>query len=459
MVPTPQDLVIGELLSLATNDDIKEVLNLLQADKDESTNAKAIFPFLKDRLIEVAEFLKTLNKQSHLTEKLKSSKAKNKMPISQDIVSYIFSLFPANCQVCSATYTHEDTAELKCYACNRGCHPGCYSVEHVDESKGIFFFCAVCTPSIKKMKDHGIGSTTVTTNESVASQTNVTIGPKELEGEVLTTKEAQVVAEGTANNAVEEVDKEEKKEEKKELKKRVPHPKPSPQKDICPLLLKGVCPFGLTGSGCKGYHPIRCRDYAAFGTHRKYGCNRKHKCKYFHPKLCITALRTKKCDDTECRDVHIRGTQRWKVWQPNQAEDKSGHRAKKPPAQKKPPPTPPVEERKKPKTDDQPAASPGDQNHFLLILEQMRADLAVQKAQQAQQQANLSQLVTNQITETMKALMMQQQMPQQIPSSLEQGLIGSTQLYPQYPQCRFPMSSSQGQSQAGQIFYTPMQGS
>ena len=80
----------------------------------------------------------------------------------------------------------------------------------------------------------------------------------------------------------------------------------------CPDLLKGVCPFGWTGSGCSYYHPKRCIKYCKSGSirHNPIGCPYGGRCRFFHPELCENSLKLGKCLVLDCRKVHLVGTAR-----------------------------------------------------------------------------------------------------------------------------------------------------
>ena len=86
---------------------------------------------------------------------------------------------------------------------------------------------------------------------------------------------------------------------------------------ICPRLLKGVCPHGISGrtrssssATCEAYHPKRCRKYCANGPDPKYGCKKAASCHYYHPSLCKSSVRERKCFNKDCPSTHLKRTQR-----------------------------------------------------------------------------------------------------------------------------------------------------
>ena len=108
---------------------------------------------------------------------------------------------------------------------------------------GIFFFCSECIPSIEKLKQEDTEPPAKKqTDDTPTSATQEHGEPEQLEEDV----------------------------KKPSVDTGVPKLKSdtnSKVEDICPLLLKGTCPHGLTGANCtNGRHPVRCWKYSKYGT-------------------------------------------------------------------------------------------------------------------------------------------------------------------------------------------------
>ena len=80
---------------------------------------------------------------------------------------------------------------------------------------------------------------------------------------------------------------------------------------ICSFYQKGNCRFGLSGKKggiCKFAHPKACAKLLKHGTHPTLGCNKGKYCEKYHPKMCFDSIKTKKCGDSSCKFVHVKGT-------------------------------------------------------------------------------------------------------------------------------------------------------
>lgn len=281
--------IIAKLLELTTASEIKDVLGFIEPDSDVKTNINLInvTGVLRPTLISTFDLLCKSSFNSHRTDSIRQSKATTKPLIARDIVNFIFSLFPAKCSKCDEYYSssNDDTPDLTCYKCNRGSHPGCFTAENVEENMGIFYFCSECIPSLEKLRK---------------DDTEPTKPVKKLANDLALTQEN-----GDTKPQVEVAKPPASSVAPKEKSDSV-----SNKKDICPLLLKGICPHGVTGVNCtSGHHPVRCWQYSKYGTDKRWGCTRKN-CKFHHPKLCQNSLIMKLCYNKDCKEVHLRGTKR-----------------------------------------------------------------------------------------------------------------------------------------------------
>ena len=283
--------IIAKLLELTTVSEIKDTLGLIEPDADVKTNIDLInvTGVLRPTLILTFDLLCKSSFNSHRTENIRQSKATTKPLIARDIVNFIFSLFPAKCSKCDDYYSSnkDETPELTCYKCNRGSHPGCFSAENVEETMGIFYFCSECIPSLKKLKEEDTEPPAKSAKKQADPPATQLVDTQEI-GHTKPPMEATKPSVGSAPSKNSDSNK----------------------KDICPLLLKGICPHGVTGLNCtSGHHPVRCWQYSKYGTDKRWGCTRKH-CKFHHPKLCQNSLIMKTCYNKDCKEVHLRGTKR-----------------------------------------------------------------------------------------------------------------------------------------------------
>lgn len=89
-------------------------------------------------------------------------------------------------------------------------------------------------------------------------------------------------------------------------------PNPSQQlRKICYHYENNKCRFGLSGRGCPYLHPKPCRQFIAYGSRHRWGCNRGQKCNFFHPKVCRSSSDYSECYNLECSLWHLKGTKRY----------------------------------------------------------------------------------------------------------------------------------------------------
>ena len=468
-------LKIGELYDGNPTDPVKEVLGKIITDESIAKNISYIntSSITRATMDATIEFLKNLNTKSHYHERLVNSKASNKTLIAKDIVHYIFSLLPAECNVCSAHYTDADEGkgrpEVICYICQRGCHPGCYSDAQVSVHQGLLFFCSSCLPNIKSLHDEYKNSSgpvkpvetdnlpeTKKPSEKEKLPSDHDSEPKIDKGELDNELDNKVATTVTTeeNSHTDVFSPEEPVKHQRNVKKIEPsqaHKKDFSVfagRDICPLLLKGICPHGISGHGCNAFHPKRCSYFVSAGNDKRYGCTKKGKCKFYHPKLCENAAKLRTCLNRDCKEVHFRGTRRsmrgsqWKkresTFQPRNGPPFRRERQEYTPDLRND--FPPINYKKDaPRATGEPllptptqkvkqcndTADNDDSKHFLLLLEQMKSDLALQ--------------VSKQISSLFSQLQQQQQ-PQQMPPAppahapLEPQMLMSSQYQP------FPMT-------------------
>ena len=77
---------------------------------------------------------------------------------------------------------------------------------------------------------------------------------------------------------------------------------------ICRFFLRRNCKHGIVGKNCDFQHPKLCHKFTKNGD-KNGGC-KKTQCKFFHPNLCRSSLKERKCLKKNCRFFHLNGTQR-----------------------------------------------------------------------------------------------------------------------------------------------------
>ncbi len=304
---TADELFIGKLKSLTTDTSVKQLFDNYKTDKDPQWNIKMLgrtASIKKDHLLAAVKLLCSLDDDlPSLVAGLKSSKSSTKPQLAEDIVMFIQDARQLECYKCSHPYLPYGPdnllAELLCFKCNRPSHKGCLSDYQVDPELGILFLCSLCLSSARKEK--------TTESDHVSPVEHDTDPPNVTPGASSTTLP-------------------------NDTPPRVQNPQYDTSKPVCPLLLKGECPHGITGrsSGlCEHYHPPWCHKFTKNGPGGKRGCKNKDKCKYFHPTLCQNGLKMGCCLNDKCTFVHIKGCKRTKSSKPIPVKQSKEVEAKK----------------------------------------------------------------------------------------------------------------------------------
>jgi len=477
-------LKIGELLSKNPSDPVKELLGKIITEESIAKNIGYIniSGITKPTMVATIEFLKALELKTHYSTTLLGSKANTKLPIAKDIVHFIFSLLPVECNVCSAQYVADDNErpEVICYICQRGCHPGCYSDAQVSVQSGILFFCSSCLPRIKTLHVEYGSPDSAKSVEKTPEAEPKEAKPKEAKPEEAKPKEGLKKPEdaGTTPDdlGISKIVGEFSPEEPAPKQRTTVNSGSQPAKkdfsvfagrDICPLLLKGICPHGISGAGCNAFHPKRCNYFVAAGNDRRHGCTMKGRCKFYHPKLCENAVKLRTCLNQDCKEVHFRGTRRsmretWKKRGMRDPRYGPPFRRERQPAyisedirEKQQGYTPdlksdfpPIESSKKadpraindgllptpPQKPCNATAENDNSKHFLMLLEQMKSDLSLQFSQQ--------------ISNLFSKIQQPQQVTQvHVPSPLDHAvLMPAPTIGSQYQTHPFPMSQQSFQT-------------
>ncbi|KAK4295001.1 hypothetical protein Pmani_004385 [Petrolisthes manimaculis] len=90
---------------------------------------------------------------------------------------------------------------------------------------------------------------------------------------------------------------------------------------VCRYYRKGTCKHGVSGKGCKFYHPKPCQRLISHGPKGKRGCTLGSKCPNYHPILCRNSIQKQICVNKDSTYTHIRGTKR----EQREQEDPKNH--------------------------------------------------------------------------------------------------------------------------------------
>ena len=218
--------------------------------------------------------------------------------MSQIIDFVIFSL-PSPCLKCEAEYVpyvQENSAEndVKCFVCQLPAHRECYSTDDVNHH--LVYLCQVCLVAEKKEP---------TINRERTPPPAADAEEKPVEPVPSTDESTDTTEEESGNDW-------EVKRKKKYRKHKYEPGKLKKIDEICPLLLEGKCPHGISGKQCEYKHKNLCYKYSSFGTkdmHRA-GCRFGKDCRYLHPTLCKNSVVMKMCLNKKCTYAHLRYTKR-----------------------------------------------------------------------------------------------------------------------------------------------------
>ena len=295
----------GDLLTLAEDysaePQVHKVISSFKFEPGTSfeSNCKAIEKYDRPLLDATATFLKVVLLHPENQTKLYSNKEK----VSRRIVLAIKSHLPANCPDCESDYIVElndaDKSPLSCFLCFQHAH-NCSATQSKTPETTLsnlksfcqVWLCSACMSNPIESISNSVQPNIVQPNSSQpdskppSTQAGSPIESPKHHAKPLTQQPVQLPLFDTT----------------------VP---------ICPRLLKGVCPHGISGrtrssssATCEAYHPKRCRKYCANGPDPKYGCKKAASCQYYHPSLCKSSVRERKCFNKDCPSTHLKRTQR-----------------------------------------------------------------------------------------------------------------------------------------------------
>ena len=397
---------MGELLPGVLEGTIDEksddIFKFYDFEKSTNDNLKALCEnFDAKELANAVTYIKTQYKESHQLLVQRVSKSRNKMGIAGDIKSFLNGILPIKCEACNDTYCHTETVntegnEVTCLICKRFSHKQCYADKPVPTPQR-YYICSICVDSIETRKQ---AASQANKEQNDIDQLDLSYSDRMSSVSSPGSQEEIPSGQGTPVTP---------QQQDADRDKRMEDARRESEGQICPLYLKAECPHGLRGRNCSYEHPRRCRRYCSYGTQYKFGCRRGKNCWYWHPNLCLNSVRLKMCLNQNCKDVHLKGTQRRQV--PRENITQREHEIERP--QRPDPWSQDPTQNNNLQTDKVQSMRPNDQNDFLRKqLEQMKADI----------QTSMS-LKIDQIDQK-KQLMIQQSLlnyrPNQLPQQLQQ---------------------------------------
>lgn len=302
-------LVIGDLLGRA-NDTVRKVLTAFDPSKDlKNIKAALLKPGISRKDLDAcADFL-----GMDLTTTTGESLYSNRDKLAKRIVMEITALYPSFCSECSKEYSVKPgtNAVTRCYICLQGSHDcdDFVARHNVMQSTpvvlGTVWLCSGCYTANSPYPSGSNPQEATPKTPAWISMTNTPTLKKDkppdklpvdiLAGKLLALKRQQDL------------------EEAKEAK-------PNKCDNVCPLLMDGKCPHGVSGKtanhgidACDKFHPPkRCHRFMRYGTKVRFGCTKGEECEFFHPRHCSSSLNDRYCYNQDCKLVHLCGTKRYR---------------------------------------------------------------------------------------------------------------------------------------------------
>ena len=267
------------------------------ADRDENLANLLNSRVKKDDLLEITKYLKE-NFSTIYPESVKvlSIKVKNitKADLYNQLIDFVIYSMPSHCLKCDENFSPyspdnsaEDDGEVRCFNCKVPAHQKCYKME--DVTLHLVYLCQSC---LEEKKETPIREKAV--SDSVRPDKPDT-------------------GESESENSSDEEDENQWVLKKKKSRKSKETPIKRHTKDtICPLLIEGKCPHGISGKECDYKHKNICYKYCSFGSQDMHrgGCRFGEDCTYLHPTLCKNSVIMKTCLNENCTYAHLRYTKR-----------------------------------------------------------------------------------------------------------------------------------------------------
>ena len=313
--PVSQQNIIEDLCGKSSNDVIHKILRAYPLGQTFAQQKTVINKFKKEELIVTLESLKLTNQEKY-----------NKPQLVHNLIVRIQNLLPDTCGLCKQEYytSLEDVPLLTCDVCGQGSHNTCImSILGVDEAEknsldpqkarkviipldlpGVHYLCMTCSSDNIPNDNDDILKKKVHDSSEVEEKNSDEAQPSEtVENTSIT--DNPVVAEDThsqpapGNNG-----------SQPQVQPQNPH-QGNDGRVVCPFFKKGQCRHGISGRGCKDYHPQPCKKLIRHGTKTPHGCTLgRSRCEKFHPSMCSASMTKGECTDPSCKLWHVAGTRK-----------------------------------------------------------------------------------------------------------------------------------------------------
>ena len=311
--------VIGTLKASTSDSFVKQLFDAFDCSKPYTWNVDRLSKdaaIKKDHLVSAFQVILGFQEDFPLlVNALRNRRLNTKFLYADAIVSFICGAREIECMKCCCRYSpyEKDNSdpELRCAVCDRPSHAGCYPDYLVDADLGIAFFCSHCHPKLKMLREQVINTVVLDTPSDISEEKSLESDNEGWEVEEVTeadVKNADPLNSTPPANPVNSTDV------TNSVPTRPSKPAYDRSKPVCKELLQGCCKHGFSGTqngNCSEYHPPWCHRFTRNGPGGKRGCRYSDSdCHFWHPTLCQNGLKMKSCLNTDCKLVHIRGTNR-----------------------------------------------------------------------------------------------------------------------------------------------------
>ena len=219
--------------------------------------------------------------------------------------------------------TNSAQEDIKCFVCKLPAHRDCYNAD--DVKLHLVYLCQVCLTAEKK--EPTVEETTVPRKVDSEKEEQDDSEKEEQEAEA---SDSQQDTEDSEREDGDTTDNEGIRFDagwmvKKKKKRKSKSVKIDKKETVCPLLIDGKCPHGISGKKCEYLHKNICFKYCALGTKEMHrgGCRFGDGCRWLHPTLCKNSVSMRMCLNETCTHVHLRYTKRTK---PNGGRERGENR-------------------------------------------------------------------------------------------------------------------------------------
>lgn len=268
-------------------------------DRDGNLALLTSLGYRKPQLKDAVEYIENnfTEKYPKAVEKIVKKKNITKIDYLNQILDFVVFSLPHTCLKCEGDYlpyVQDNGAEddLKCFVCGLPAHKDCYKSE--DVKLHLVFLCQIClvAETVKSDKRNQEEVKTREEKEDSASEDS-----------------GEDSDEDTSDSSS---DEKWSKKERKVRKRKDKSGKKKKRDEICPLLMEGKCPHGISGIECEYKHKNICYKYCRFGTREMHrgGCRFGEECRFLHPTICQNSLTMQVCLSETCTNVHLQKTHR-----------------------------------------------------------------------------------------------------------------------------------------------------